>query len=29
MNQAIGLFNAILFSIPCWYGIVYALGHLV
>lgn len=30
MNQAaVGLFNAFLLSIPCWFGIVFALRHLI
>ncbi|SIS99739.1 hypothetical protein SAMN05421790_109116 [Kroppenstedtia eburnea] len=30
MNQAaVGLFNAFLLSIPCWFGIVFLLRHLI
>lgn len=30
MNQAaVGLFNAFLLSIPCWFAIVFVLRHLI
>ncbi|MGF7086627.1 hypothetical protein JOD24_000456 [Kroppenstedtia sanguinis] len=28
-HTAVGLFNAFLLSIPCWFGIVFVLRHLI